>query len=195
MGRKKQPHYRVVVAESEHPRDGRFVESLGFYRPLSHPARLSLDLGRVDYWIGRGAQPSGTVKSLIGKARRGGDGSVVLGEVDAKAEKAKRAEMLAGRRAVEKKAAEAKAAAEVKVTAPTEVPQDRAEDTGGSSSQDASAAEARASGEAEAVRDAEDSEPAAPPHDSVAKSGASGGTKKSRSGKGPAKKPPAEGSA
>ena len=60
MGRKKQPHYRVVVADSASPRDGRFVESLGYYKPLSQPARLVLDLDRVDHWLPKGAQPSGT---------------------------------------------------------------------------------------------------------------------------------------
>ena len=64
MGRKKQPHYRVVVADSLSPRDGRFVESLGYYKPLSQPARLVLDLERVDYWLSKGAEPSGTVNSL-----------------------------------------------------------------------------------------------------------------------------------
>ena len=49
MGRKKQPHYRVVVADSASPRDGRFVETLGYYKPLSDPARLVLDLDRVDH--------------------------------------------------------------------------------------------------------------------------------------------------
>ena len=71
MGRKKQPHYRIVVADSLSPRDGRFVESLGYYKPLTQPARLVLDMERVDHWLGQGAQPSGTVKSLISKARTG----------------------------------------------------------------------------------------------------------------------------
>ncbi|NNF13821.1 MAG: 30S ribosomal protein S16, partial [Gemmatimonadetes bacterium] len=50
MGRKKTPHYRVVVADSASPRDGRFVETLGYYKPLSQPARLVLDMERVDHW-------------------------------------------------------------------------------------------------------------------------------------------------
>jgi small subunit ribosomal protein S16 len=142
MGRKKQPHYRIVVAESEFARDGRFVESLGFYKPLSKPARLVLDLGRVDHWIGQGAQPSNTVRSLISKARLGGDESVALGEVDVKAEKAKRSEMLAERRAKEKSKAAEKPM--------TQVPQDTSDSPGGSSSEDATAAEAMADGEAPA---------------------------------------------
>ena len=112
MGRKKQPHYRIVVADSASPRDGRFVETLGYYKPLTDPARLVLNLERVDHWLGEGADPSGTVKSLISKARAGGDDTVAVGEVDPEEQKAKRAEKLAARRAAEKKAEEeAKAAA------------------------------------------------------------------------------------
>lgn len=116
MGRKKQPHYRIVVADSAAPRDGRFVETLGYYKPLTNPARLVLNLERVDHWLGEGAVPSGTMKSLIAKARRGGDVKVALGEVDPEERKAKRVEKLAARRAAEKKAeteaAEAAKAAE-----------------------------------------------------------------------------------
>lgn len=111
MGRKKKPHYRVVVADSASPRDGRFVETIGYYKPLSDPARLVLNLERVDHWLGQGASPSGTVKSLIAKARRGGDATVALGAEDSEGRRAKRAEDLATRRAAEKQAAaEAKAA-------------------------------------------------------------------------------------
>ncbi len=111
-GRKKKPHYRVVVADIASPRDGRFLETLGYYKPLSHPARLVLDLERVDYWLGEGAQPSATMKSLIAKARRGGDTKVALGEVDPEERKASRAEKLAARRAAEQKADQAVAAIE-----------------------------------------------------------------------------------
>ena len=110
MGRKKQPHYRIVVADSASPRDGRFVETLGYYKPLSDPARLVLDLERVDHWLAEGASPSGTVKSLISKARRGGDAKVAVGDEDPEERKVKRAEKLAARRAVEQKAAADKAA-------------------------------------------------------------------------------------
>ena len=72
MGRKKQPHYRVVVADRLSPRDGRFIETIGYYKPLTHPARLVLDLERVDYWLEVGAKPSDTVRGLIKRARRGG---------------------------------------------------------------------------------------------------------------------------
>jgi small subunit ribosomal protein S16 len=111
-GRKKKAHYRVVVADSASPRDGRFVETLGYYKPLSHPARLVLNLERVDYWLGEGAQPSATMKSLIAKARRGGDAKVALGEVDPEERKSSRAEKLAARRAVEQKAEQEAAATE-----------------------------------------------------------------------------------
>jgi small subunit ribosomal protein S16 len=110
MGRKKKPHYRVVVAHSTSARDGRFVETLGYYKPLSDPARLVIDLERVDHWISEGASPSGTVKSLIAKARRGGDNTVAVGEEGAEAREAKRAEKLAARRAAEEKVEAAKAA-------------------------------------------------------------------------------------
>ncbi len=78
MGKKKQPHYRIVVADSRSPRDGRFVENVGYYNPLSHPARLKVDLDRVDYWLGEGAIVSPTVGSLVSKARNGGDDKVAL---------------------------------------------------------------------------------------------------------------------
>ena len=111
MGRKKKPHYRVVVADSASPRDGRFVETLGYYKPLSDPARLVIDLERVDHWLSEGASPSGTVKSLIAKARRGGDEIVAVGVEDPEDAKAKRAEKITARRAAEAKAAAEKEAA------------------------------------------------------------------------------------
>ncbi len=126
MGRKKQPHYRVVVADSASPRDGRFVEALGYYKPLAKPARLVLDLERVDHWLAEGAQPSVTMKSLIAKARRGGDADVAIGVEVVEERETKRAEALAARRAAEKTAmekvaAEAVPAAEASAeTAPAE---------------------------------------------------------------------------
>lgn len=67
-GAKKSPFYRVVVADSEAPRDGRFIEVLGTYDPRKDPAEVTIDGGRLDYWLGKGAQPSDTVRSLIKKA-------------------------------------------------------------------------------------------------------------------------------
>ncbi len=80
MGKKKQPHYRIVVADGRSPRDGRFVENIGYYQPVSTPARLSVDLDRVEYWVGRGAEVSKTVGSLVRKARKGGDDRVAMVE-------------------------------------------------------------------------------------------------------------------
>jgi small subunit ribosomal protein S16 len=142
MGRKKKAHYRVVVADSASPRDGRFVETLGYYKPLSHPARLVIDLGRVDHWIGEGAQPSTTVKSLISKARAGGDATVALGEVGKEEREAKRAEQLAARQAAEVKAGAA-AAAEAAVEAAA------AEAAAEAEAEEAPAEEAAAEAEAE----------------------------------------------
>jgi len=68
-GAKKKPFYRVVACDSRSPRDGRFIEQLGYYDPMKAPKVIKLDLDRVDYWLGVGAQPSRTVKSLITKAR------------------------------------------------------------------------------------------------------------------------------
>jgi small subunit ribosomal protein S16 len=121
MGRKKQPHYRVVVSDSQSPRDGRFVETLGYYKPLTQPARLVLDMERVDHWLGEGASPSSTVKSLISRARRGGDDTVAFGVEDAEERKTKRAEELASRRAAEQKRAKAAEDAATAAAAPAAV--------------------------------------------------------------------------
>jgi small subunit ribosomal protein S16 len=66
-GAKKQPIYRVVVAEKEARRDGRFVEIVGHYNPCRQPAEVKLDQERINYWIARGAQPTETVRNLIRK--------------------------------------------------------------------------------------------------------------------------------
>lgn len=68
-GGKKDPHYRVVVTEKSNPRDGRFVEIVGYYNPALKPVRLNLEMDRVEYWIARGAQPTETVKALIERVR------------------------------------------------------------------------------------------------------------------------------
>lgn len=65
IGKKKHPFYRVVVTEKTRPRNGRFVEIVGTYDPQKKPAAVQLDSERVQYWIGKGAQPSDTVRSLI----------------------------------------------------------------------------------------------------------------------------------
>ena len=68
-GRKKDPHYRVVVAEKDCPRDGRFVEIVGYYNPALKPKRLKLDLDRIEYWVKQGAQPSQTVSTLVKRVK------------------------------------------------------------------------------------------------------------------------------
>ncbi len=68
MGAKKKPFYRIVVADSRYPRDGRFIEELGTYNPLTSPAEITVDSERVAAWIKTGAQPTETVKSLLKKA-------------------------------------------------------------------------------------------------------------------------------
>ena len=72
-GAKKEPHYRIVVAEKTRARDGRFIEILGYYNPAWKPVRLHMDLERVDHWLEKGAQPSETVKHLIKRFREQGD--------------------------------------------------------------------------------------------------------------------------
>jgi small subunit ribosomal protein S16 len=65
MGAKKSPFYRIVVADSHMARDGRFVEEVGTYDPLQNPSKVVLKKERVSYWIGKGAQPTDTVKRLL----------------------------------------------------------------------------------------------------------------------------------
>ena len=69
MGKKKSPSYRIVVADSRYPRDGRFIEEVGFYDPMTEPATIKVDLEKVDKWIATGAQPTETVRSLINKSK------------------------------------------------------------------------------------------------------------------------------
>lgn len=73
MGKKKKPFYRIVAADSRVQRDGRWIEHIGHYNPMVDPFELKLDLDRVDYWLGVGAQPTETVARLIDRARAAGD--------------------------------------------------------------------------------------------------------------------------
>ena len=68
MGAKKAPFYRIVVADSRYPRDGRFIEEIGTYDPKANPAELKVDVERAQAWIKTGAQTTETVKSLLKKA-------------------------------------------------------------------------------------------------------------------------------
>ena len=65
MGAKKAPFYRIVVADSRYPRDGRFIEEIGIYNPVTDPAELKVDVDRAQAWIKTGAQPTETVKDLL----------------------------------------------------------------------------------------------------------------------------------
>ncbi|AEY65999.1 MULTISPECIES: 30S ribosomal protein S16 [Eubacteriales] len=67
MGAKKNPFYRVVVADSRYPRDGRFIEEIGTYNPVVEPAQIKIDAEKAQKWIKNGAQPTDTVKSLLKK--------------------------------------------------------------------------------------------------------------------------------
>ena len=68
VGAKKAPFYRVVVADSRFPRDGRFIEEIGTYDPLTEPATINIDMERANYWISNGAQPTDTVRGLLKRA-------------------------------------------------------------------------------------------------------------------------------
>ena len=68
MGAKKAPFYRIVVADSRYPRDGRFIEEIGIYDPVAEPATLKVDVDRAQAWIKTGAQPTETVRALLKKA-------------------------------------------------------------------------------------------------------------------------------
>ena len=67
MGKKKAPFYRVVVADSRFPRDGRFIEEVGYYDPMTSPATVSIDRDKVAEWIAKGAQPTDSVKNLLNR--------------------------------------------------------------------------------------------------------------------------------
>ncbi len=68
MGAKKAPFYRIVVADSRSPRDGRFIEEIGTYNPLTEPAEIKINAEKAQEWIKSGAQPTDTVKALLKKA-------------------------------------------------------------------------------------------------------------------------------
>ena len=68
MGQKKAPFYRVVVADSRYPRDGRFIEEVGYYNPLTEPAEIKIDAEIAKKWLANGAQPTDTVKDLLKKS-------------------------------------------------------------------------------------------------------------------------------
>ena len=68
MGAKKAPFYRVVVADSRYPRDGRFIEEIGYYNPMTNPAEVKINAEKAEAWLKNGAQPTETVKTLLKKS-------------------------------------------------------------------------------------------------------------------------------
>ena len=68
MGMKKKPFYRLVVADVRSPRDGRFIEEIGYYDPMTKPAEIKVNNDRAQYWLGVGAQPTDTVRILLKKS-------------------------------------------------------------------------------------------------------------------------------
>jgi len=81
VGAKKRPFFRVVVCEGRSPRDGAFVESLGFYNPRTSPETLTLNRDRLTYWLEKGAQPSNTLRTLVDRHK----GDVAAAAVEAPA--------------------------------------------------------------------------------------------------------------
>ncbi len=71
LGKKKSPFYRVVVADARSPRDGRFIEELGYYDPTTDPATIKIDVDKAGEWIKNGAQPTETVRALLKKSGLG----------------------------------------------------------------------------------------------------------------------------
>lgn len=69
MGTNRRPNYRIVVADSRMPRDGRFIENIGFYNPLTNPAQIELKRERLEYWVQKGARLTETVRSLWKKTQ------------------------------------------------------------------------------------------------------------------------------
>ncbi|NLX70907.1 MAG: 30S ribosomal protein S16 [Clostridiales bacterium] len=67
MGAKKAPHYRVVVADSRSPRDGRFIEEIGYYNPVAKPEEIKIDVEKAKSWLSKGAQPTDTARALLKK--------------------------------------------------------------------------------------------------------------------------------
>ena len=80
MGSKKNPIWRVVVADQRSPRDGRFIETIGHYNPQTEPSTIRIDEERLQHWLARGAQPSGSVKQLVKAYSKSGGAAAALAE-------------------------------------------------------------------------------------------------------------------
>ena len=87
-GSKKRPHYRVVVTEARSPREGGFIETLGFYNPRTRPAVVDVDKARIQHWISQGARPSDSVRTLLAMHVSGVLGAVAPVEAAATAPQA-----------------------------------------------------------------------------------------------------------
>jgi small subunit ribosomal protein S16 len=118
VGRKKQPSYRIVVAEAQSPRGGTYLDNVGFYNPRRDPIELRVDLTKVDAWVEKGAELTPTVASLVRRVRRGEVAAPMAAAAEqAPAAKAPKAEKVAA------EAAPAEApAAEAEATEPAETP-------------------------------------------------------------------------
>jgi small subunit ribosomal protein S16 len=77
VGSKKNPIWRVVVADQRSPRDGRFIETIGHYNPQTNPSTIRIDEERLQHWLARGAQPSGSVKQLVKAYSKSGGAAAV----------------------------------------------------------------------------------------------------------------------
>jgi small subunit ribosomal protein S16 len=88
VGSKKNPIWRVVVADQRSPRDGRFIETIGHYNPQTEPSTIVIDRERLDHWVARGAQPSGAVKQLVKAQSKAPPAPVVEAEAAPEAEAA-----------------------------------------------------------------------------------------------------------
>ena len=107
MGKRHQPSYRVVVADSESPRDGRFIENIGFYNPRNDPATIEIDAERARYWLSVGAQPSEPVARLLRKIGVLGGGEVAEEQAVAEEQGAAEEQAAVGDQAVAEEQAEA----------------------------------------------------------------------------------------
>ena len=83
MGSKKRPSYRIVVADSRSPRDGKFIEVIGLYDPLTDPATIRLNEERAKHWLSVGAQPTETVRDILRKAELVGDDPILTARHEA----------------------------------------------------------------------------------------------------------------
>jgi small subunit ribosomal protein S16 len=145
-GRKKQPSYRLVVADSSTPRNGQYLDALGTYNPLVKPADLRIDLDKVEKWLAEGAEMSDTVASLVRKARLGGDSKVAVRGVGPE-ETPEAANVVAA--AEPSKPARAGSRGAPKAEAPAAEPAEPAEPAADAAADEASAADAEPTAAAE----------------------------------------------